>query len=30
MNYISIQSLNDVIEHYGIKSRSPIVRSESS
>nr|DAS52832.1 MAG TPA: hypothetical protein [Caudoviricetes sp.] len=37
MNYISIQSLNDVIEHYGIKgmrwgikSRSPIVRSEAS
>ena len=37
MNYISIQSLNDVIEHYGIKgmrwgikSRSPVVRSESS
>lgn len=37
MNYISIQSLNDVIEHYGIKgmrwgikSRSPIVRSEVS
>lgn len=37
MNYISIQSLNDVIEHYGIKgmrwgikSRSPVVRSEAS
>ena len=37
MNYISIQSLNDVIYHYGIKgmrwgikSRSPIVRSEAS
>lgn len=37
MKYISIQSFNDVIEHYGIKgmrwgikSRSPIVRSEAS
>ena len=37
MNYISIQSLNDVIEHYGIKgmrwgikSRSQVVRSEAS
>ncbi len=37
MNYISIQSLNDVIEHYGIKGmrwgikgRSPVVRSEAS
>ena len=37
MNYISIQSYNDVIEHYGIrgmrwgiKSRSQIVRNEAS
>lgn len=37
MNYISIQSCNDIIEHYGIKgmrwgikSRSPVVRSEAS
>ena len=37
MNYIGIQSSNDVIEHYGIrgmrwgiKSRSQIVRNEAS
>ena len=30
MNYISMYSSEDVIEHYGIKSRSPIVRSEAS
>lgn len=37
MNYISISSSEDIIEHYGIKgmrwgikSRSPIVRSEAS
>ena len=37
MNYIYIQSCNDIIEHYGIKgmrwgirSRSPVVRSEAS